>query len=114
MIKIIYILILIIGISSTSFAQNKSAPADVSASAKQMKFYPNPASSMITFEFGKGIDNSYSLQLYNFMGKKVYDVKKILGRITINLEDFFRGIYIFQVRDQTGTIVQSGKFQVVK
>lgn len=114
MIKIVYILILIVGINFTSFAQNKSALADVSASAKQMKFYPNPASSMITFEFGKVTDNSYSLQLYNFMGKKVYDVKKLPGRISINLEDFFRGIYIFQVRDQTGTIVQSGKFQVVK
>ena len=48
------------------------------------------------------------------MGKKMYDVKKTPNRITINLEDFFRGIYIFQVRNNNGTIIQSGKFQVVK
>jgi len=114
LIKILNILILIIGINFTSFAQNKTALADVASSAKQIKFYPNPASSVITFEFNGAIDNSHSLQLYNFMGKKVYEIKKVSGRISINLEDFFRGIYIFQLRDQTGTIVQSGKFQVVK
>ncbi len=49
------------------------------------------------------------------MGKKVYDIKKAPSRITINLEDFYRGIYIFQVRDKNGTIIQSGKFnQVMK
>lgn len=112
--KIIYILILIIGINFTSFAQNKPALADVSVAAKLIKFYPNPASSVITFEFSKAADNVFSLQVYNFMGKKVYDVKRVPGRININLEEFFRGIYVFQVRDQNGTIIESGKFQVVK
>lgn len=114
MIKIVYILILIIGINFTSFAQNKTATAEIVPSAKQIKFYPNPATSVINFEFSRAVDNTHTLQLFNFMGKKVYDIKKVSGRISINLDDFFRGIYIFQLRDQTGTIVQSGKFQVVK
>ncbi len=84
-------------------------------SAKQIKFYPNPASSVITFEFNKtGNDASQSLQVYNFMGKKVYDIKNAPSRVSINLEEFYRGIYIFQVRDKNGTISQTGKFQVVK
>ena len=48
------------------------------------------------------------------MGKKVYEVKRTPTRISINLDDFFRGVYIFQLRDKNGVIVQSGKFQVVK
>lgn len=85
------------------------------AGAKLIKFYPNPASAVITFEFNKTSgDLSYSLQVYNFMGKKVYDIKNAPARVSINLEDFFRGIYIFQVRDRNGTISQTGKFQVVK
>lgn len=48
------------------------------------------------------------------MGKKVYQVKNTPSRIAINLDDFFRGVYIFQLRDKNGVIVQSGKFQVVK
>ena len=111
--KIVYILFFFIGLNFTSFAQNKIAAPDA-VNAKLVKFYPNPASAVITFEFNKANDISYSLQVYNFMGKQVYDIKKAPNRITINLEDFFRGIYIFQVRDKNGTIVQSGKFQVVK
>jgi hypothetical protein len=112
--KIVYILLILIGINFTSFGQNKIATIDPASAAKMIRFYPNPASSVITFEFLRANDNSYTLQVFNFMGKKVYDIKKTPTRITINLDDFFRGIYIFQLRDKNGSIVQSGKFQVVK
>ena len=112
--KIVYILFLLIGINFTSFAQNKIATGDPAAIAKMIRFYPNPASAVITFEFLRANDNSYTLQVFNFMGKKVYDIKKTPSRITLNLDDFFRGIYIFQLRDKSGSIIQSGKFQVVK
>jgi len=112
--KIKFILIFCIGINFTSFAQNKLPAVETAAVAKLINFYPNPASAVITFEFNRASDNIYSLQIYNFMGKKMYDVKKTPSRITINLEDFFRGIYVFQVRDKNGAIIQSGKFQVVK
>jgi hypothetical protein len=112
--KIVYILFILIGINFTSFAQNKIAPGDPAATAKMIRFYPNPASSVITFEFLRAYDNSYSLQVYNFMGKKVHDIKKTPSRITLNLDDYYRGIYIFQLRDKNGSIIQSGKFQVVK
>jgi hypothetical protein len=32
----------------------------------------------------------------------------------VNLTDFFRGIYIFQLKDPNGKIVETGKFQVNK
>jgi hypothetical protein len=48
------------------------------------------------------------------MGKKVYEVKNTAPRITINLDDFYRGIYVFQLRDKNGLILETGKFQVVK
>jgi len=111
--KIFYILILLIGINFTAVAQNKTSASE-NVSAKLINFYPNPASSTITFEFTKGYDRSYSLEVYNFMGKKVYEVKNTPTRIAINLDDFFRGVYIFQLRDKNNVIVQSGKFQVVK
>ena len=112
--KYIYILIIFTFLSFESFSQNRSAVAENPATAKLIKFYPNPASSVISFEFTKAYEASYSLQVYNFMGKKVYEIKKAPIRITINLEDFYRGVYIFQLRDNNGNIVQSGKFQVVK
>ena len=78
-------------------------------------FYPNPASSYITFEdYFKKYDKSYSVQLYNFLGKKVYEFNLADPKNIINLSDFFRGIYIFQLKDSNGKIVESGKFQVNK
>jgi hypothetical protein len=36
-------------------------------------------------------------------------------KITITLDDsYLRGLYIYQLRDQNGRIVDSGKFQVSK
>ncbi|MDQ2862328.1 MAG: T9SS type A sorting domain-containing protein, partial [Bacteroidota bacterium] len=64
--------------------------------------------------FEKKYDKSYSLVIYNFIGKKMEELKPTDQKITVSLTDFYRGVYIFQLRDSQGTIVESGKFQVVK
>ena len=112
--KFIYILLFTIGISFTSFAQTKPSSDLSSTAAKFIKFYPNPATAAINFDFQRGHDNTYSLIIFNFMGKKVYEVKNTPPTIYVNLDDFYRGIYIFQLRDRNGLILESGKFQVVK
>lgn len=81
---------------------------------KTVKFYPNPAVSFINFEFQKAYDKSYSLLIFNFIGKKVIDLRPTEEKITVSLTDFYRGVYIFQLRDGKGNIVESGKFQVIK
>lgn len=111
--KIVYILILLIGINFTSFAQTKS-PAQGEPIAKLIKPYPIPATTAINFEFLYGYDKSFSLQIYNFMGKKVNEFSKIPPMMTVPLDDFYRGIYVYQLRDKDGKIIDSGKFQVVK
>ena len=111
--KIVYILILFIGINFTSFAQTKN-PAQGEPIAKLIKPYPIPATTAINFEFLYGYDKSFSLQIYNFMGKKVNEFGKIPPRMTMPLDDFYRGIYVYQLRDKGGKIIDSGKFQVVK
>ncbi|HMK04648.1 MAG TPA: T9SS type A sorting domain-containing protein [Ferruginibacter sp.] len=109
--KIIYIFILLIGITFTSFAQNKASGEPI---AKLIKPYPIPATTVINFDFLYGYDKSFSLQIYNFMGKKVNEMNSIPQKITLPLDDFFRGIYIYQLRDKNGKIIDSGRFQVVK
>ena len=82
---------------------------------KFIHFYPNPAVTTINFEFQKNIDNKISsFQIYNFIGKKVYDTRAITPKINIPLTDYSRGVYIYQLRDNTGQIIESGKFQVIK
>lgn len=112
--KLVYILTFILGISFTSFAQNKLDPDPGTQSAKFIRFYPNPAASVINFDFLRGYDNSYSLLIFNFMGKKVHEIKNTPSRINLNLEDFYRGVYVFQLKDKNGATLESGKFQVIK
>ena len=111
--KIFYILLIIVGSASGSFAQSRtSLPGD--PSVKFIKFYPNPAVNIINFEFQKGYDKYYSFQVYNFIGKKVFDVRTVTPKINIPLIDYYRGVYIYQLRDRTGKILETGKFQVIK
>lgn len=110
--KIFYIFILITGFQLNSSAQVKARL--LPEAVKTVKFYPNPAVSFINFEFSKDYDNSYSLVIFNFIGKKIEEVKVTDEKITVSLTDFYRGVYIFQLRDKQGSIVESGKFQVAK
>ena len=79
-----------------------------------IKFYPNPAISFITFDLQKTSDKGYDMQIFNFLGKMVFEQKNIATKTTINLNEYSRGVYIYQLRDHDGKILESGKFQVSK
>ncbi|HLP37518.1 T9SS type A sorting domain-containing protein [Lacibacter sp.] len=81
---------------------------------KVVRFYPNPASSFINFEFKQTRLSDYSFKVFNFIGKKVLEINNLTPRTVVNLNDYFRGVYIFQLTDRSGKVVESGKFQVVK
>lgn len=111
--RIFYILILIAGFQFNGNAQEKPGRL-LNDAVKTVKFYPNPATSFINFEFAKYYNNSSSLFIFNFLGKKLEELKISDKKLTVSVTDFYRGMYIFQVRDNAGNIVESGKFQVVK
>lgn len=111
--KYFYILLFTLAFNSHSSAQVKQTfRAD--DGPVSVKFYPNPAVNFINFEFDKDYDKSYTLYIYNFIGKKVTELKFTESKMTVPLNDFYRGMYIFQFRNKQGTIMESGKFQVVK
>jgi len=101
--------------SVAGFSQQQlPVPSGQETEKKVMRFYPNPAVSIINFDFHQSVDKTYIFQIYNFLGKKVYENNNVMSKTSINLSDFYRGIYIFQLRDRNGIIVESGKFQVSK
>ena len=108
------ILIVLFGLIFTSSAQNKIAINNGNPTAKLIKYYPNPATTAIKFEFVQGYDKSFSLQFYNFMGKKVLEITSPDQLTNLSLNDFYRGVYIFRLSDKFGKVIDSGKFQVVK
>jgi hypothetical protein len=110
--KIFYLLSFILIISLQVKSQAGSDPANRAAFARIIKFYPNPATSLINFDFQKDYDKSYSFQIFSFLGKKVFELNNVAPKTIVNLADFYRGIYIFQLRDRNGKVIDSGKFQV--
>jgi hypothetical protein len=111
--KILYTLSLILFVSLQVRSQSGPTPAtDMGAYTKILKFYPNPATSIINFDFEKNYDKTNNFQIFSFVGKKVLELNNIGPKTIVNLNDFYRGIYIFQLRDRNGKVIDSGKFQV--
>src|ERR1041384_7589340 len=69
------------------------------ATAKLVKLYPNPATTKINVELQQQHNNDkiYDLIVYNFLGKKVDQVKSISSRTTVSLDNYYSGVYIFQL-----------------
>ena len=113
--KFYVIFILLFTLTISSFAQQviEGDNNTIEVAIKIVRFFPNPASSVINFEFN-GSDKYCTLQIYNFLGKKMSDEQISNTKLTYNLDNYYRGLYIFQVRDKGGNIVESGKFQVIK
>ena len=80
-----------------------------------LRFYPNPATTVITFDFQRSYDKGYSIQIYNaVLGRKMLEQSNIPDKLTIDLGNFTRGVYVYQLIDKTGKLVETGKFQVSK
>ena len=112
-----FLLILILFISSASYIQaqnNRSGPGPAAAQASFVRFYPNPATTAITFDFQRSFEKGFTIQIYNFLGRKMFEQTNIGDRTSINLTDFTRGVYVYKLFDKSGRLMETGKFQVSK
>ena len=110
--KPLQILILLLALN---FAAKAQVYLDNDPQQKYIKTYPNPATTDVTIQFQKGYSRDYSIQILNSIGKKMYAAKFIPSSFTIDLTEqkFYRGIYIYQLLDRTGVVIESGKILVV-
>lgn len=108
--QILSILCFVFLLGSSSQAQTSGNPGD----ERIVKMYPNPATSNITFDLQKDGNRGLSIQLYSLIGKKMYESSNVKGKVSVDLQEFNRGLYIYHLVDNTGKIIESGKFQVSK
>jgi hypothetical protein len=105
--------LLALGLSFGATAQVAQDPV-LPVTRKVVKFYPNPATSFINFEFQRAPQPGTTFQVYNFLGKKVLEMQRFPAKAQVDLSNFTRGLYIFQLKDPSGRVMESGKFQVEK
>ena len=110
--RLLLITSFILSITTFSLGQGRSTPG-VDGSPI-VRFYPNPATTFVNFDLQNTVDKGYSIQVFNFLGRKMFEATNINQSTRLNLTDFNRGVYIYQLRDRTGKVVESGKFQVSK
>ena len=81
-------------------------------SVRLARCYPNPADAYIQFEFRKTANSPLRLRIYNFLGKKIIDLSRVPVALKVDLTGFARGLYIYQLSDAQGRMLESGKFLV--
>ena len=90
-----FVLLMLLFSAAGARAQNRPIGFPDNANPATVHFYPNPATSFITFEdFAKKYDKNYTIQLFNFLGKKVYEFNLADQKNIVNLSDFF-AVFIF-------------------
>lgn len=111
--RIFTILSIILLIAIQSQAQSIRNNPSTETADRIVKLYPNPATSYVSFEMPKGYEKTHSIQIYSFLGKKMYESVNLTQKLTVQLSEFNRGLYIYHLVElSSGKIVESGKFQV--
>ncbi|MEO5946046.1 MAG: T9SS type A sorting domain-containing protein [Chitinophagaceae bacterium] len=111
--RLITIISFILLITIQSQAQSIRNNPVAETADRIVKLYPNPATSYVTFDVPKGFEKTHTIQIYSFLGKKMYESVNLSQKLTVQLNEFTRGLYIYHLVDiSNGKIVESGKFQV--
>jgi hypothetical protein len=116
MYRSMFMIFVMLVLGLTSIGQTESSrPGATAQLSRQIRCYPNPATTAIFFEFKvRNALESTQLRIYNFLGKKVVDIPRLNANTRIDLQHFNRGIYIYQLTDAHGRVMESGKFYVEK
>ena len=77
--------------------------------------YPNPASSVVNFDYTVNANDRASVSVYNLLGQEVRNqqVNSLQGRLSISVADLNEGIYFCKLF-VNGCAVKTEKFVVKK
>lgn len=100
--------ILLISLGSSAQAGSRNLPE----TGRSVKFYPNPATTNITFDLQGMYQPGLTVSVFSFLGKKMTETKNMAEKTQIAVGNFNRGVYIFYITDASGKVVDTGKFQV--
>lgn len=113
--KRIFIILILIAVSASSFAQDGRKTTPSPSDQKVATAYPNPAVTNTTIEISKTVyQRGQAIVIFNSIGKKVAEFKNVSEKTNIPLYSYYPGLYIYQVADENGRSLYSGKIFVTK
>ena len=110
--KRILTILAILTLSATGLKAQDNGSAIQDGPGKMINLYPNPARTYVTFDIQKNFQKGLTISIYNFLGKKMSETANVTEKTTVNLTDYNRGLYIYHLKDQSGKVIDTGKFQV--
>ncbi len=112
--RILTILSFILLIATQSQAQAGRTTPPEGSGDKIVKLYPNPAKTYINLDLQGYAKKGLTVHIYNgVLGKKMFEANDVPQKLTIDLTNYNRGVYIYHLIDNaTGRIIETGKFQV--
>lgn len=79
--------------------------------------FPNPAVEWVRFDCKNLPESDYTLKIFNIVGKVVWKENySISGNksITVELEDFKKGTYLYSLVDKDGNVIGTRRLVVLK
>lgn len=86
-----------------------TAVSEIEALAGTVKAYPNPANSYFTITM-KSTDAT--VDVLDITGKLVSSTPVVMGEARMDVSNYNSGIYFYQIRNASNSVVKSGKFNV--
>ena len=71
--RIFYIFLVLLSLVSVQVKSQSRLPSP-DQETRNIKFYPNPAITVITFDFQNSFDKANQLQIFNFLGKMLKSI----------------------------------------
>lgn len=90
---------------------------DAAPGTASIQASPNPAIQWVQFECNNLPSDEYTLKIFNIVGKVVWkDTFQAAGRrqVTVNLEDFAKGTYLYSLANRKGIIIGTKRLVVLK
>lgn len=109
------VVLIFVAIASTgvSFAQKVWRSSAATENPVIVKFFPNPAITTLNFEFKLPVERGAMLEVFSFLGRKMAALPVNSQRLVLNVTDFYKGIYVFQLVSPNGKVLETNKFQVI-
>lgn len=107
------------GVESVRFKNNETvaAPEIGAPGTANIQAFPNPAVERVRFDCTNLPSEEYTLKIFNIIGKVVWKQNYMINgnrSVTLELEDFRKGTYLYSLVDSKGNIIGTKRLVVLK